>query len=72
MVGGVEEGQGEEAGKGEEEGEEDVEGAFAEVIGRMGDEEEDDEAGGVGGDGPEVGFDGAVAEAGDDLFGGGC
>jgi len=35
-----------------------VEGAFAEVVGGFGDGKEDEETDGVGGYGPEVGFDG--------------
>lgn len=63
----VDGGEDDHADQGDAQGEDDVEGALAEVVGGFGDAEEEDEADGVGGDGPEVGLDGRVAEAGDDL-----
>lgn len=60
---------GEDDGRDEGEGqrEADVEGPFAEVVGRPGHDEEDDEADEVGGHGHQVRFDDVVAEALDDL-----
>lgn len=68
----VDGGEDDRCDEGEGQREADVEGPFAEVVGGPGHDQEDDEADEVWGDGHQVGFDDAVAEALDDLYGTVC
>lgn len=64
----IDSGQDEHADEREDEREDNVIGALAEIVRGFGDAEQDDEADGVGRDGPEIRFDDAEAEALDYLF----
>ena len=62
VVEGVDGGQDHHAHERQGESSDDVECPFAEVIGRLGDTEEDNETSSIGCHGPQVGFDDGVAQ----------